>query len=130
MWLLKYFKNDFKKEFIFLFSTLFLLITLSCSSTQNASVKFYKSNLEASYYKDKFNRRKTASCPAWQRVPMKSSANVSWLCGFYILNGYNLKFKSNPDDFASWDYHSKKLEKSIYIKKHLCKLLKTKITAV
>ncbi len=50
-----------KRSFILLFSTLFLQITASCSSTKNTSAKVFKSKVEASYYDDKFNGKKTAS---------------------------------------------------------------------
>ena len=50
-----------KRSFILLFSTLFLLFTASCSSSKNTSTKVFKSKVEASYYADKFNGRKTAS---------------------------------------------------------------------
>jgi rare lipoprotein A len=50
-----------KRGSILLFSMLFLLFTFSCSSTKNTSAKVFKSKVEASYYADKFNGRKTAS---------------------------------------------------------------------
>lgn len=50
-----------KKISILLSSLLFLLLTASCSSSQKTSTKVFKSKVEASYYADKFNGKKTAS---------------------------------------------------------------------
>ncbi len=52
-----------KKDYIILlFSTLFLLLVTSCSSSKSTvSAKGFKSKVEASYYADKFNGKKTAS---------------------------------------------------------------------
>jgi rare lipoprotein A len=52
-----------KPQSVFLFISIILTLS-SCSSsktTRNTSSKFYKKNVEASYYADKFNGRKTAS---------------------------------------------------------------------
>ena len=49
------------KPIVFLFFTFICLFITSCSSTKNVSGKVFKSNVEASYYGDKFNGKKTAS---------------------------------------------------------------------
>lgn len=51
-------RNNIK---IFSITLVLSFFILSCSSSKNASGKVFRSNVEASYYHDKFNGKKTAS---------------------------------------------------------------------
>ena len=46
---------------LFLWVVLTSFVIFSCSTTKNTTTKVFKNNVEASYYADKFNGRKTAS---------------------------------------------------------------------
>lgn len=46
---------------LFIWAVLPSLVIFSCSTTKKVVTKVFKNNVEASYYADKFNGRKTAS---------------------------------------------------------------------
>ncbi len=50
-----------KRSIGLLLFVFFGMLMVSCSSSKSASGKTFKSNVEASYYADKFNGKKTAS---------------------------------------------------------------------